>query len=154
MAGGVVTGTPEASPPPAGGERMSRIAITAVVVIHLVATVWHGAAHAELAIQLPPEKNLFVYVVILLAPIVAAALVWTRYADLGLWLFLLSMLAAFLFGAYHHYVLVSPDNIGHLPDGSPAAHAHFIRSAAAIAVLELASALYGAFAIGARRTAS
>lgn len=22
---------------------------------------------------------------------------------------------AFLFGAYHHYVLVSPDNIGHLP---------------------------------------
>ena len=58
------------------------------------------------------------------------------------------MLGAMLFGAYHHYILVSPDNIGHLPDASLDAHATFIASAAALALLELASALYGAFYLG------
>jgi hypothetical protein len=130
---------------------MNRIVITALVVIHLAATLWHGDAHSRLAIELPREKLVFVYVVILVAPIVAAALVWTRYVSLGLWLFLLSMLGAFLFGAYHHYVLVSPDNIGHLPAGIPEYHSQFITSAAVIALLELGSALYGAFCLGSRR---
>jgi hypothetical protein len=63
-------------------------------------------------------------------------------------MFFLSMLGALLFGAYHHYVLVSPDNIGHLPSGSPESHSQFIASAAAIALLELTSALSGAFCLG------
>jgi hypothetical protein len=130
---------------------MTRLVITGLVAIHLVATLWHGSAHTTLAITLPPEKNLFVYVVILLAPLLGAALVWTRYLSAGLWVFTVSMLGALLFGAYHHYVLVSPDNIGHLPPGSPEAHAQFIDSAAAIALLELASALAGAFCLGAHR---
>lgn len=64
---------------------MARIAITALVAIHLAATLWHGDAHTGLAINLPPEKNIFVLVVILAAPIVAAGLVWTRYSSIGLW---------------------------------------------------------------------
>ena len=128
-----------------------KIVITGLVLIHLAATVWHGEAHTQLAIALPPEKNIFVYVVILLAPLVSSVLVWTRHLSLGLWIFFLSMLGAFLFGAYHHYVMVSPDNIGHLPDSSAAARAQFIDSAAAIALLELGSALYGAFCLGTRR---
>jgi hypothetical protein len=64
------------------------------------------------------------------------------------------MLGALLFGVYHHYVLVSPDNIGHLPSGDPGSHAQFIASAVAIALLELASALYGAFCLGAHRARS
>ena len=90
----------------------------------------------------------FVYVVILIAPIVAAVLVWTRYISIGLWMFFLSMLGALLFGAYHHYVLVSPDNVNHLPNGIPEFHAQFVTSACIIALLELASALYGAFCLG------
>lgn len=128
---------------------MTKVSITGLVGIHLVATLWHGGAHAQLAIALPAQKNVFVYVVILIAPVVAASLGWTRHFPVGLWVFFLSMLAAFLFGAYHHYVLVSPDNIGHLPTGSAQAHFQFIASAATIALLELASALYGAFCLGA-----
>jgi NADPH:quinone reductase-like Zn-dependent oxidoreductase len=130
---------------------MTRIVVTGLVAIHFVATLWHGSAHTQLAIGLPIEKTIFVFVVILIAPIVAAGLVWTRYASLGLWVFFLSMLGALLFGAYHHYVLVSPDNIGHLPTGSPDSHSQFIASAAVIALLELASALYGAYCLGSRR---
>jgi hypothetical protein len=131
---------------------MTKIVTTALVIVHLVATVWHGDAHTKLAIDLPPEKDLFVYTVILLAPLVAAVLVWTRYVSIGLWVFVVSMLGSFLFGAYHHYVLVSPDNIEHLPSGSPAHQVQFISSAAAIALLELASSLWGAFCLGIRRS--
>jgi len=133
---------------------MTRIVITGLVVVHLVATLWHGDAHRQLAIGLPPEKTIFVYVVILIAPIVSAALVWTRFSSIGLWVFVLSMLGALLFGAYHHYVMVSPDNIGHLPIGSPETHSQFISSAAVIALLELAAGLYGAFLLGSHRAQS
>lgn len=127
---------------------MTRIAITVLVGIHLIATIWHGNAHTTLAVGLTGAQTAFVYIVIVLAPLVAAGLMWTRYATLGVWVFCASMLGAFLFGAYHHYVLVSPDNIAHLPAGSPEAHAQFIDSAATIAWIELGAALYGAFCLG------
>ena len=130
---------------------MTRVVITGLVAIHLAASVWHGSAHTQLAITLPPEKNLFVYGVILIAPLAAAGLVWTRHFSIGVWVFFLSMLGALIFGVYHHYVVVSPDHIGHLPAGSQASHSRFIASAAVIALLELASALYGACCLGWQR---
>jgi hypothetical protein len=126
---------------------MSKIAIVLLVAIHLGVAVWHGNAHTALAIALPPEKNAFVFIVILIAPLVAAALMWTRYVVVGVWMIFLSMLGALLFGAYHHYVMVSPDNIGHLPHGSADAQSTFIASAAALALVELTSTLYGAFCL-------
>lgn len=41
---------------------MTRFVITALVVVHLVATIWHGNAHTTLAIELPPGKTIFVFV--------------------------------------------------------------------------------------------
>jgi hypothetical protein len=133
---------------------MTRIVITGLVAIHLAASLWHGSAHTQLAIELPPQKTLFIFIVIIIAPIVAASLVWTRYISIGLWVFFLSMLGALLFGAYHHYVLVSPDNISHLPAGSPESHSQFITSAGVIGLLELAAALYAAFCLGSHRAQS
>ncbi|HET6669905.1 MAG TPA: hypothetical protein VFH15_06695 [Pyrinomonadaceae bacterium] len=127
---------------------MTRLVITAVVAVHLAASLWHGSAHSRLAIDLPAEKTLFVFIVILIAPIAAAALVWTRYFSIGLWVLFLSMLGSFLFGVYHHYLLVSPDNIAHLPAGSPEMHSQFITSAGVIALIELAAALFGAYSLG------
>lgn len=137
-----------------GSLYMTRFVITGFVAVHLAASVWHGNAHTRLGIDLPAEKTIFVYIVILIAPIVAAALVWTRYISIGLWVFFLSMLGSFLFGAYHHYLLVSPDNVGHLPAGSPEAHSQFITSAGVIALIEFASALYGAYCLGRYRSLS
>jgi hypothetical protein len=133
---------------------MNKIAMTVLVATHLVVTLWHGNAHTALAITLSPEKDAFVLIVILIAPVIAAALLWTRYALAGAWMFFLSMLGALLFGAYHHYVLVSPDNIGHLPHGSADTQSMFISSAAALVLLELTSALYGAFYLGTLARAS
>ena len=127
---------------------MIKISISVLVAIHLIATLWHGGAHTDLSIYLPPLKNLYVYIVILAAPIVGAILAWTRFARLGSLVFALAMLGALLFGVYHHYILISPDNIAHLPAGSAEAHSQFISSAALIALIELSSALFGFFAVG------
>lgn len=127
---------------------MNNFAIVALVAIHFAVALWHGNAHTALAIALPPEKTAFVVIVILIAPLVAASLLWTRLVLGGVWVFFLSMLGALIFGAYHHYVLVSPDNIGHLAQGNADARGTFIASAGALALLELASALYGAFCLG------
>jgi hypothetical protein len=108
---------------------MTKIVITGFVIVHLAASLWHGSAHTHLGIELSTEQTLFVYIIVIIAPVVAAILVWTHYGSMGLWMFFLSMLGSFLFGAYHHYVLVSPDNISHLPPGTPESHSHFITSA-------------------------
>jgi hypothetical protein len=133
---------------------MKRLVITGLVAVHLAASLWHGDAHTRLAIYLPAAKTLFIFIVILIAPIVAALLVWTRFISIGLWVFFLSMLGSFLFGAYHHFLLVSPDNIHHLPAGSPEAHSQFITSAGVIALIELGSALYAAYCLGKYRSQS
>jgi hypothetical protein len=127
---------------------MSKLAIAVLAAVHLAVTLWHSSAHSELAIGLPPLKLAYAYVVIVFAPPLAAALLWTRFARLGLWLFLLAMVGSLLFATYHHYILVSPDNIAHLPEGTPEAHARFVSSAGWSALLELGSALYAAFALG------
>ena len=127
---------------------MTRIVVTGLIMFHLAASLWHGNAHTHLGIELSTEQTLFVYIIVIIAPVVAAILVWTHHVSMGLWLFFLSMLGSFLFGAYHHYLLVSPDNISHLPPGTPESHSHFITSAGLIALVELASSLFGAFCLG------
>jgi hypothetical protein len=127
---------------------MARIALTVLGAVHLAVAIWHGAMHKELAVGLSPAQNLFVYVVVVLAPLVAVGLLWTRYVGLALWPFLVAMCASLLFGTYYHYVFVSPDNIHDLPAGTAAAHARFALSAAILALVELASTLCAAFVLG------
>ncbi len=130
---------------------MVKSIVTGLVVVHLAVTLWHGDAHTALEIGLPFLENVFVYAVILAGPVLAAALIWTRHETPALWLFTAAMLGALLFGAYHHYVLVSPDNIHHLPPGTAHEHGSFVSSSAALALVELAAVLYGAFGLGERR---
>jgi hypothetical protein len=129
------------------GRPVARVALTVLGAVHLIVAMWHGAAHTELTVALSPAQNLFVYAVVVLAPLVAMGLLWTRYVRLALWLFLTAMCASLLFGIYYHYVFISPDNIHHLPPGSAAAHERFALSAALLALIELASTLCAAFVL-------
>ncbi len=126
------------------------VVIPVLVVVHLAVTVWHGLAHEALGIDLPPAKDLFVYVVILGLPIAAAVLVQRPHwqAALSLYLFIAAMLASFVFAGYHHYVMISPDHIAHLPAGSEAEHAAFLSSAAAMGVVDPILATVGAYLLG------
>jgi hypothetical protein len=75
---------------------MTKIVITGLVIVHLIASLWHGSAHTHLGIELSTEQALFIYIIVIIAPVVAAILVCTRHALTGLWVFFLSMLGSFL----------------------------------------------------------
>ena len=97
----------------------SRVAslVTLAVVAHLIVVVFHGQAHTRLEVGLANWQQVYVMVVILLAPLVALALSWTRYARAGVWLLLWSMLASLIFGGLYHYIIISNDHVAHLPPG-------------------------------------
>src|SRR5689334_15080885 len=91
---------------------------TAIAVLaHLVVNILHGQAHTNLGVGLSNCRQIFVIAVILLAPLVALAFSFTRYARAALWLLLVSMLGALIFGLCYHYIIISPDHVAHLPPG-------------------------------------
>ncbi len=84
---------------------------TTIVVIHAIAHTLHGLAHAKIPIPLSLPQSLFIGIVIVLVPVISAALLWTRFFRIGLWLLLSSLFGAILFGFYNHYVVISPDHV-------------------------------------------
>jgi len=97
--------------------KLSRVAVTIIVVAHLIVNLLHGQAHTALAVGLTSWQQFYVIAVILLAPLIALLLSWTRHARAGLWLLLVSMLGSLVFGACYHYIIVSNDHVAHLPPG-------------------------------------
>ena len=128
--------------------KSTKVVISVFVLVHLLGNLWHGDAHTILEISLPTYKTAFVVVVILLSPVIGAVLSWTKYSILGCWIVGLSMVGSVVFSVYHHYVMISIDNVEHLPPGTPEAHAHFSNSAAFIALAALAAALFSFYSAG------
>jgi hypothetical protein len=91
---------------------------SSIVLLHFVVNVVHGAAHTKLQILLDPASTVFVVAVILLLPLAAMALLWTSRQRLGWLLLTASMGAALLFGAFKHFLEMSPDHVGHQPAGT------------------------------------
>ena len=91
--------------------------VTLAVLAHLVVNFLHGRAHTELGVGLSSWQQFYVIAVILLAPLVALLLSWTRHVRAGVWLLLGSMLASLIFGVCYHYIILSNDHVGHLPAG-------------------------------------
>jgi Na+(H+)/acetate symporter ActP len=122
---------------------MNRIALaaTAIVVLRQIVAQLHGMAHDELGVGLSTWQWAFVYSVVAAAPIVALVLYWTRYAAAGALLLGVSMLGGMLFGIYYHFIAVSPDNVGHLPEGH--GQGFFIATAILLVPIELAGTAYG-----------
>lgn len=126
----------------------TRIVMTLLVLLHLWPNLRHGAAHEALDVPPPPGWTWFVYLVILLLPVLATVAIWTRWMVPALWVLAIAFLSSTCFGVYHHYVRVSIDNVHHLPDGPEAVQDAFASSAAAIASLELAITVVAAFFCG------
>ena len=94
-----------------------RVWVTIAVLAHLIVTLFHGQAHTRLGVGLSNWQIVYVLSVIVVAPLVALALAFTRYARTGLWLLLASMLGSLVFGLCYHYIIISPDHVAHLPAG-------------------------------------
>jgi hypothetical protein len=90
----------------------------AMVLVHLAVSVVHGAAHDRLVIGLSRAENLFVQIDIVSAPLIAGALLLTRWRRLGGWLLAVSMAGAFFFGVYKHFIAPGADNAFTAPAGA------------------------------------
>lgn len=87
---------------------------TTIALIHVLANGLHGLAHVEIPVPLSGLQNLFVGFVILLAPLIAAALLWTKFYRFGSWLLLGSIAGSLLFGIYNHFIVISPDHVSQI----------------------------------------
>ncbi|MBD2247848.1 hypothetical protein [Nostoc sp. FACHB-888] len=84
---------------------------TAIVVMHVIVHGLHGFAHNEIPVSLSLLQGLFVGVVVILAPIIAAGLLWTSFYRIGSWLLLGSMAGSLLSAIYNHHLVISPDHV-------------------------------------------
>ncbi|MDQ1637242.1 MAG: hypothetical protein QOF62_581 [Pyrinomonadaceae bacterium] len=91
------------------GDSLRRLSI-AIIVLHGMVTAAHGAAHSTLKILMNGWQNAYIFVVIVLLPLVAGYLIWKR-ARGGYLILFLSMLGALVFGGYYHFVLAGADNV-------------------------------------------
>ena len=127
---------------------------TLVVLAHAAAQALHGVAHVEVGVYAGLLGSLFIGFVITAAPLAAAALLWTRFRRTASALLLVSMAGSLAFGAYNHFLAVSPDHVLHVP-GAGEWRSLFQASAILLAVIECAGVFVGAWALDeARRGAA
>jgi len=112
----------------------------AVVILHVLVVTPHSIAHTALHIDMNKWQNIYIVLVILIGPIVSAALLW-KVPRAGFVLLALSMAGSFVFGGYYHFIAEGADNVASL-------HAHtwtftFQISAVLLAVTELAGTFVG-----------
>jgi hypothetical protein len=119
--------------------------LVAIVVIHFLVVIWHGASHIGVPVPLSAAQTAFVTIVIVVLPIVGAALLWTSGKTLAAWLITLSMLAALLFGFINHFARDSSDYVVELP--ANAWRYSFVFSAALLVVTETIGTVLGIVAI-------
>jgi hypothetical protein len=115
----------------------------AIIALHAMVTVAHGAAHSTLKIVMNGWQNAYIFIVIFLLPLVAGFLIWKR-ARGGYLILFLSMLGALVFGGYYHFVLAGADNVSAVGHHAMTSWAQrFQVSAVLLALVEFAGVVAG-----------
>lgn len=123
---------------------------TVSVLAHLVVSIVHGRSHESLGVGLSSWQNTYVLTVIVITPLIAMALIWTRYARMGLVLLVVSMAGSLIFGIVYHYVVISPDHVSHLPPSE--AQGLFRTTALLLVLTELFGVVVGGVGLRASST--
>ncbi len=84
--------------------------IVSAVVGHFLISVLHGRAHDGGHVALTPAQSLFVYGVIVAAPLVGLTVSFVQMR-LGAAIVAAAMAASLLFGLINHFVVISPDHV-------------------------------------------
>jgi hypothetical protein len=121
-----------------------------VVVLHALVVVVHSVAHSILYIHMSLWQNIYIFLVIVVLPVVSGVLLWRRPpgASPAFILLLLSMLGSLVFGGYYHFILGGPDNVAWLTDHSWTLP--FQVSAVLLALTEAAGGVVGLLGIFAK----
>lgn len=120
---------------------IARRACLWVVAVHAIVAIIHSQAHQQVNVVLTNFQSTFAVIVIVVAPAVAAAIIWRGHPRMGSTMLVLSLLASLIFGVANHFVIDSPDQLAHIAtDGWGKI---FTVSAYALAVTELIGVLAG-----------
>jgi hypothetical protein len=90
----------------------------AIVLVHAVVALVHGAAHAALGIVPSPPAQAFIVLVIGLGPLLAVVLMRFAGDDAGGAALAATMAGALVFGLWNHFAIPSPDHVGHVAGGA------------------------------------
>jgi len=84
-------------------------------------------------VALSQPASLFVFIVILIGPLVGLALIWP-VRRIGSWMVAITMSSSFVFGVVNHFLLVGNDHVTHV---DPQWRTLFATSAIILAGIEL-----------------
>ena len=113
--------------------------LTALFLVRLGVNVAHGHAHDELAVPLAAWQNAFVWMVIVIGPLVAMIWLWIRPSATVAWALAAMLAAGWVFGLYFHFGPMNPDHVSAQPPGT--GREMFAMTAAALAIIEPLTAL-------------
>jgi hypothetical protein len=119
--------------------RLEQAGLTAIVLIHLIVSVIHGRAHAGAQVLLPLAGNLFVYIVIVAAPLLGLALSFWRPLA-GAAVVGVAMAGSLVFGLINHFIILGSDHVTHV---APEWRTLFTVTAALLALIEATGAAVG-----------
>ena len=127
-------------------EKWLRGALVAIVLIHFVVHLWHGATHLQIPVPLTALQTTFAVIVITLLPLIGAGLLWTKQKRAAVWVITLSMLASLLFGFIDHFMLSgAADYVLEVP--AHRGRYWFIFTAALLVVTETTGTVIGIMAL-------
>lgn len=85
-----------------------------IIALHTIAAFIHNQAHNKIDVSLSTSQSAFATIVIVVAPLFAAVLIWRNRQRLGAIILVISMLASFIFGVVNHLMIDSPDQLAHI----------------------------------------
>src|SRR5258708_39748758 len=97
--------------------RVADLVLTLVVLLHLVITIFHGWAHSGAVVPMSRTATIFIWTVILVAPLVGVGLLWTLSIAGGAGAGGGGVGARLVFGGGKHFV---PGQPGHGAPTGPA----------------------------------
>ena len=121
---------------------LKKIAL-AVVAIHFLVVVLHSFAHQSLLVNASPAQLGFIFVVIIVAPVVAGVLL-PKFEKFGTVLLVASMIGSLIFGVYYHFIAETIDHVGHVAQLEPHRWSQmFLATSYLLAIFELLGAIVG-----------
>jgi len=120
--------------------RTLKLAALVLILIHLVVSIVHGQAHQGARVHLTLFGYVYVAMVITAAPLVAAALLFSRRRHIGGLLLTVSMAGSFAFGVWYHFLSAGTDNVAEVHG---VWRSTFLWTALALAVSELLGFIIG-----------
>ena len=118
---------------------------TLIVILHLAVVMVHGKAHQQLHIDPSTWQRVFIVTVILIGPVLAMVLLWTRFRKIGYVVLLATMAGALAFGLAYHFLVHGSDNALELQSGPW--ESLFRSTSIWLAVTEVAAVVWSVFAL-------